>query len=385
MSMLAKWVFWLSAVGLAYIYAGYPSLAWLLARLRPKPVRKSPFTGTFSVVIVASNEAATLPGKLLSLLGSNAASQMAEIIVASDGSSDGTPEACLRAGDSRIRVIEFTERRGKAAVLNDAVPEARSDVVVLTDARQELHPDALSRLLACFADPEVGAVSGELVFRRKDTDTAAARGIDFYWNYEKLIRESESRFASVPGATGAFYAVRKSLFRPIPADSLLDDVVIPMQIVVEGHRCVFEGGALAYDDPSQSPAQEAVRKRRTIAGVAQLVSHRPAWLIPWRNPIWFQYVSHKLLRLLSPFFLVGALVSNGVLLAARPYAVLGVLQALFYAAAIAGWMLRGSNRAKGILAAPLTFVALNAATLVALCDAARGRHRAAWERSESAV
>ncbi len=381
---MSAWVFWISATCLIYIYLGYPAFVWIAARLCPRPIRKQAFGGSISVVIAAWNEEKRIAEKLASVLGSGISDRILDVLVASDGSTDGTANAARSVADSRIRVIEYPVRRGKAATLNDAVPQCRGEVVVLTDARQELDPHALGNLLAAFADERVGVVSGELVFRRGESDTVAARGIDAYWNYEKFIRRQESRFGSVPGATGALYAIRRELFKPIPADTLLDDVVIPMQAVLRGFRCVFEEAAWIYDTPSQSPSQEAVRKRRTIAGNAQLVRLYPGWLLPWRNPIWFQYVSHKMGRLLSPFLLLGCVFSNILLLRQFPYAILGAMQTVFYSAALAGWFLqRGGDRSWNLFAVPFTFVSLNTVTLLGVWDAIRGQTDARWFRLEN--
>ena len=382
---MSAWVFWISAVCLVHIYLGYPVLAFLAARLRPRPVRKQAFDRTFSVVVVAWNEEKRIAAKLASILGSGISDRILDLLVASDGSTDRTAAAARAVADPRIRVIEYPARRGKAATLNDAVPECRGEIVVLTDARQELDPNALGNLLAAFADERVGVVSGELVFRRGEGDTAAAQGIGAYWSYEKFIRKQESRFGSVPGATGALYAIRRELFKPIPTDSLLVDVVIPMQPVLRGFRCVFEETAWIYDTPSQLPSQEAVRKRRTIAGNAQLIQLYPGWLLPWRNPIWFQYVSHKMGRLLSPFLLLGCVFSNILLLRQFPYAILGAMQGVLYLAALAGWFLqRGGDRSRSLFAVPFMFVSLNAVTLFGVWDAIRGRTDARWFRLENA-
>jgi cellulose synthase/poly-beta-1,6-N-acetylglucosamine synthase-like glycosyltransferase len=261
------------------------------------------------------------------------------------------------------------------------LPGCRNDIVVLTDARQAVHPRAVARLLANFSNPRIGAVSGELEFVRGGGESAAARGVDTYWRYEKWIRRNEAKWGSVPGATGALYAIRRGLFRPIPADTLLDDVAIPLSIVRQGRRCVFEEEARVYDAPSGTPREESVRKRRTIAGVCQLVARDPALLWPGRNPIWFQFVSHKVARLFSPLLLVGLVVMN-VLLRAQPlYKEVLIAQGIFYLAAGAGWCLSRCGVRSRLLGAALMFVNLNLTTLQALADALRGRYRVTWDRS----
>lgn len=377
-------IFWLSLCGLTYIYLGYPALIGLLARCRRRPPRRGEWTEPVSIVMVVHNEAGTLPQKLASLRQPGCDELVGEILIVSDGSDDGTDELinAEAATDARIRLIAHTERRGKPANLNDAIPQCRHAVVVLTDARQELAPQALRELCANFADPQVGVVSGELVFREREGATTASAGIGFYWRYEKWIRRQESEYFAVPGATGAFYAIRRELFAPIPDSALLDDVQIPMQAVTQGARCVFEPAAVIFDRPSTSPKQESIRKRRTIAGTAQLMLHHPGWVLPWKNRIWCQYVSHKLFRLMSPLLLVAVMASNVALaMESRTYTVLLVLHCGMYAAAGLGWGLQRAGVRSAVFGPPLMFLSLNLTTAFALCDAARGRFRVTWQKS----
>ena len=377
---IVQTLFWLSLVGLFYIYVGYPMLVWIGARFRGGKTHRAPWDAPLSVVIVGHNEAHRLTAKLDSLFGSDRADLIAEVLIGSDGSDDETAAIVAAYGDDRVRLIPFSERRGKPAVLNDVVPQCRSDVVVLTDARQELDPAALSRLTAPFADRRVGVVSGELMFRKTEGSTAA-EGIGAYWAYEKFIRKCESRFRSVPGATGALYAIRRQLFQPMSENTLLDDVVIPMQAVEQGYRCLLEPGAIAWDRPSHSAGQESVRKRRTIAGCAQLMVNQPRWLLPWRNPIWWEFVSHKLARLVSPVLLGVVLITNLLLAGQSIYLGLMIGQIGFYGSALVGMAYQRTGRESRSFGLPLMFLTLNATTLAALWDASRGRFRAAWQRT----
>ncbi len=391
-----EWTFWLSVFGVAYIFAGYPLLVFVLARSRPLITAKQRSEQPVSVVIVAYNEAARLPNKIDSVLASDDAHLICEVLVASDGSTDETAAVVAATSDSRVKLLAFEDRRGKPSVLNDVIPQCQSNIVVLTDSRQELDRRAIAELAANFADANVGAVSGELVLKTDGNTTTAAHGIGVYWRYEKFIRKHEGRFRSVPGATGALYAIRRSLFAPIPKSTILDDVVIPMQIVTAGFRCLFEPAAIAYDLPSASTSQESIRKRRTIAGAAQLVVNQPSWLLPWRNPIWFEFVSHKLARLVSPLLLLLAAVANIALIQqplfgqtrfGQPFlghALYGSLLSVhvaFYLAALAGWAFQRNGCRSRLFAAPLLFVTLNATTVAALWDATRGRFRATWQRT----
>lgn len=377
---MSEVLFWLSLAALAYVYAGYPLLIRALSRIRPLQREKAPQDTPVSIVIACYNEADRIVEKLTTLLHADDKGQIAEILVGSDGSTDRTSDLIRQIDDDRIRLFAFNERRGKPAILNELIPQCRSEFVVLCDARQRLSENAIPELLANFADDRVGAVSGELMFDRQSATSTARRGIGAYWHYEKLIRKSESLFRSVPGATGALYAIRRSLFQPIPQNTLLDDVVIPMQAVVQKKLCVFEPQAIAWDQPSASLGCEAIRKRRTIAGAAQLIVQHPGWVLPWRNPIWFEFVSHKLLRLASPFLLVIVAVCNALLLDQPAYRILGILHAGFYASALGGWFCQRVGRPSLLLGLQLMFVTLNATTIAALWDAARGRFRVTWRR-----
>lgn len=380
-------VFWSCLAVVGYIYVGYPLLVWLRARssnsnnCTTKAASSQTSERSVSIVIVAHNEAKTLPRKIDSLLASTNATAIREILIGLDGSTDDTARVLARIGDDRVKVVTFPDRRGKPSVLNDLVPTCQSDIVLLADARQIFDPDCVQRLLSHFDDESVGVVSGELILRSDPTQSTAAAGIGFYWRYEKFIRRCESRGRGVPGATGACYAIRRSLFQPIPPATILDDVAIPMQAIQRGYRCLFEPAAQVFDEPSKSTRQETVRKRRTIAGVAQLVTLFPQWTLPWRNPLWFEYVSHKLLRLASPLLMLAALLANFWLLDLPAYRVLLVLQAGFYAAAIVGWCYQASGRGSRLFGPPLMFVTLNLTTAVALWDALFAKYRVTWQKA----
>lgn len=381
MNTLWQILFWVCAVGLTYIYVGYPAVIWALSRRGRKTAVKEQTPLTVSVVIVTCNEAARLPAKLENILSLVGAERILEILVGSDGSTDDTVGVVSRHSDPRVKIVPFAMRRGKPAVLNDLIPQCQGDVVLLSDSRQMFDQLLLMRLLENFADSQIGVASGELVLRSAPGETTAAQGIGLYWKYEKFIRKCESQFRSVPGATGACYAIRRSLFRPIKEQVILDDVAIPMQIVTQGYRCVLESGAIAFDEPSQHPGQEAIRKRRTIAGAAQLVRDYPAWLIPWRNPIWFEYVSHKMLRLASPVLLIGALAFNALLLDARIYQILLALQGVMYLSALAGWIAQQLGQRSVLFGPSLMFLTLNITTALALWDALRSKYRVTWQRA----
>ena len=213
-------------------------------------------------------------------------------------------------------IVECPQRAGKAAGLNLAASRCTDDILIFTDARQRFAEDAIARLTAHFADPAIGAVSGALEIAPAASATGA--GVDAYWRYEKSLRAAESRWDSCIGCTGAIYALRRGLFTAIPEDTLLDDVVIPMQAAMQGARVIHDPTALAFDPQPLEPEAELRRKQRTLAGNFQMLFRYPAWLLPWGHRLWWQLLSHKYLRLVAPFLLLSALASS-VALGGRPF------------------------------------------------------------------
>lgn len=306
--MIATIVFWVAALLLGYTYVGYPALVLVLARVRPRPVLRGSALPAVTVVVTVHNGAADLAAKLANLSSLDYPAGRLDIVVACDGCSDASAAIARAHAGSTVTVLEFAERRGKAACLNDAVAAATGELLLMVDVRQRLETDALRRLVACLADPAVGVAAGELRF--EDAATGFAASVDAYWRYEKAIRLAESASGSAIGVSGALYALRRGLFPVVPPGTVLDDVFVPMQVLRAGYRVVLEAGAVAWDRPSQSSAQERGRKLRTLAGNFQLVSLAPWLLVPGVNPAWLRFVSHKLLRLLSPWLLLASAVAS---------------------------------------------------------------------------
>ena len=319
-----EFLFWLSLLFILYTYAGFPCLLFVWSRLFPKKVNKA-YPSEYplvSVIIAARNEEKNIKGRLKDLLKQDYPLDKMEVIVVSDGSTDKTnqiveEQAKMEAGKpdkgelgfKNLMLIEIPESRGKPNAINVGVKKASADFIVFTDARQRFEPNAVKELLANFNDPDVGCVSGELVFY-EDSDTDIKAEMGFYWNLEKRVRKMESAVGSVAGATGAIYAIRKSLFSPLPEETLLDDVFIPMHVVFKGYRTVFDGEAVAYDTVSQDLAQEKRRKIRTLLGNYQLIKIMSGLLSSRKNPIFLRFLSHKILRLFVSFFFLGMLFTS---------------------------------------------------------------------------
>jgi cellulose synthase/poly-beta-1,6-N-acetylglucosamine synthase-like glycosyltransferase len=337
-----KLAFWLSAFVVAYVYVGYPLLiaAWAGLR-RPGPARvEGERLPGVSVLLAVRDEAGRLPSRLENLLALDYPPDRLEVIVVSNGSRDATLGVLDQLAG---RVMAFAiPAGGKAGALNVAAAAASGEILVFADARQQFAADAVRRLVEPFADPRVGAVSGELIL---DTESAAGpadedaasstvgEGVGLYWRYEKWLRRRESDVHSMLGATGAIYAMRRSLWRPLPPDTLLDDVLAPMRAVLAGRRVVFAPKARAFDRASRDAATEERRKRRTLAGNYQLLWLEPRLLVPGLNPVWLQFVSHKVGRLLVPYALLGLAVSSAAL------APTGAVYGLALAVQVAFWLL----------------------------------------------
>ncbi|MEK6322225.1 MAG: glycosyltransferase family 2 protein [Acidobacteriota bacterium] len=276
--------------------------------------------------------------------------------------------------------------RGKATALNIGVEIARGEIIIFADARQSFEPDAIKELAANFADPNVGAVSGELLLDGAG-GSSVGEGVGLYWKYEKWIRKSESRFSSVIGATGAIYAIRRELWRPLPDSTILDDVYTPMGIALGGRRVVFEEKARAHDKAFESPGREFARKVRTLTGNYQLCQLMPRLLFP-NSALLFQFYSHKLMRLAAPIFLLLIFAAN-VFLAATPagnaaelfYRAALAGQLVFYAGVAAGAYLLKHNRRVRLLNFAYVFSLMNAAALIGLLFFVLGK-RNIWVRGE---
>jgi cellulose synthase/poly-beta-1,6-N-acetylglucosamine synthase-like glycosyltransferase len=354
-------VFWVSLGVVLYVYIGYPAVLAVWARMARRPhVRSDAHRPPVSVVIAARNEAERLPARIENLLASDYPADRLEIVIVSDGSVDGTtravapyllhPDAARRGSTPAVRLIE-RPAEGKAAALNHGVAAARHELIVFADARQRFSPETIRRLAANFADPAVGAASGELVLdcEAGQADSTVGDGVSAYWRYEKWLRARESEIDSMLGATGAVYAIRRSCWRDLPAGTILDDVLAPMRTVLDGYRVIFDARARAFDTAAPDAAAEARRKSRTLAGNYQILAREPRLLVPGVNRVFVQYASHKIGRLLVPWALVALFVSNLALAPSSPgYFAAAAGQALFYGLAIYGAVLERRSRPQAV-------------------------------------
>jgi poly-beta-1,6-N-acetyl-D-glucosamine synthase len=354
-------VFLISVAFCAYTLFGYPLVLALMARFRQRAVRKGPTRARVTVLLPVYNGERWIAAKLETIRRLTYPAELIEILVLSDGSTDGTHEIVENFGSqSNLRLIVLP-RGGKAAALNKGIAAARGDILFFTDIRQELGPDSLDHLVECFADPEVGAVSGELIIREGSGTEEASVGL--YWKYEKWIRKQQSRIDSVLGTTGCIYAMRRELASPLPPGTLVDDMHLPLGAFFRGYRVILDDTALAYDYPTQL-ASEFRRKVRTLAGVYQVIGYYPALLLP-RNRMWIHFLSHKLARLLMPWAMLAAFLASFGLADPWKGSMLAV-QVAAYCLAGVDFLIPNGVGPKRLTSPVRTFVVLMAASLCAV-------------------
>ncbi|HEV3080289.1 MAG TPA: glycosyltransferase family 2 protein [Gemmataceae bacterium] len=370
--------FWMSAALVIYTYLGYPIILSTLARTRRRGVVHTKTSlPSVSVVLAAYNERSVIGRrleeltKLVSLTGVKG-----EVILVSDGSTDGTAEVARQRAPGSVVVLDLPRNRGKAAALSAGCAAAQNEIIVFADARQSWAPGALRLLLENFSDPAVGAVSGDLVI---ESSPGVLAGVGLYWRYEKWLRKQESRVHSTIGVTGAISAVRRELFQPVPEGTILDDVYWPLTVAMRGFRVLHDERARAHDRLPDRTSDEFRRKLRTLSGNFQLLMRLPAALLPWRNPVWLQFVSHKLLRLLVPWMLP-AMLASSVLLEGTAYRLAFWMQASFYLIGIAGiWA--GARLPFRLVSATASFLVLNAAAWLAFWVWASGSAARSWRKA----
>ena len=353
-------IFLISAAFFCYVLAGYPLLLSIWARLAPKKILKGLPPCPISVIIPVYNGEQWVAAKLQSLFDSDYPSEYLDILVVSDGSTDGTHRIVESFEPKGVRLLVLP-RAGKAIAVTQGLRHVASELIVLTDVRQRFDSQALRLLIACFEDPTVGVVTGELIIREGNSSEEHNTGL--YWKYEKWIRKNLNRIDRMLGATGSIYAIRKEAAAPIPPEILLDDVYLPFVAAFRGYRIYFEDQAKAFDLPT-SLQSEFRRKIRTQAGVYQIIRYFPSLLWPG-NRRFVHFFSHKFGRLLLPFsMIVMAVASFGLPGPWRVIALAG--QGAFYLAALIDPLVPEGSAPKRITAVIRAFTVLVTAALCAL-------------------
>src|SRR6267142_3036130 len=310
--LAAEIILGLSAAALFYTYAGYPMLLALVSTLRPKRVNRDKFDRSVSLIITAYNEERALTAKLENSMALDYPHELLEVIVASDCSNDRTDEIVREFSSRGVRLCRQTERLGKTAAQNAGVEQAHGGIIIFSDATSHYQPDVIRTMMPNFADAEVGCVAGRLLYV-DPTDSRVGRGARSYWSYETFLKKHESRAGSLIGASGCLYAVRRSAYVPLDHEAC-SDFIIATKMVEQGLRAVYEPNAVCTEQTNQQSDKELkMRVRISAQTCTDLWRHR-ALLNPLRSGFYgVQLFSHKIMRYLVPFFLLGLFASSGVL------------------------------------------------------------------------
>jgi cellulose synthase/poly-beta-1,6-N-acetylglucosamine synthase-like glycosyltransferase len=372
--MAARIIFWIAIAVPVYAYFGYPIVLLLLRLIVHRPVKKTPVEPRVSFVIPAYNEEKVIEQKIRNTMALDYPADRLEIVVASDGSKDDTVGIARQFEDGkRVRVFAYPVNRGKVTALNETVPQLTGEIVVLSDAAAILNRDAVRKLVENFADPRIGAATGRYTVVKAD-EASMGKSEDFYWKYETYLKIQESQIASTLGGHGHLQAIRKELYPFPPPGTINDDYVIPVSVLSKGYRAVFEPEAIGWEEAHEMAGFG--RRVRIMAGNMQQLREIKGLLWPLRPLPLFFFLSHKASRLVVPFAMVAALVANALLLGSPFYAVLFCLQAVFYAMALLGAVVRLQPKA---LLLPFYFCMINAATFFGLYHALTSRRKMAWK------
>ncbi|MDQ1637742.1 MAG: hypothetical protein QOF62_1081 [Pyrinomonadaceae bacterium] len=381
----AEIILWLSAAAMVYTYAGYPLLLTLVSTVRPRRVQRGDFEVTVSVIITAYNEERHLAAKLENTLALDYPSELLEIIVASDCSSDRTDDIVKEFASRGVRLHRQQQRQGKTAAQNAAVEQARGDVILFSDATSHYQPDAVRALLPNFADPTVGCVAGRLIYV-DPAQSRIGRGARSYWSYETFLKKHESRASSLIGASGCLYAVRRTAYVPLYHEAC-SDFIIATKMVEQGLRAVYEPGAVCTEETNRRSDNELEMRVRIIAQTFTDLWHHRGMMNPFRSGFYAaQLLSHKVMRYAVPLFLITILATSGTLARhSMLYSIVFVAQLGCYLSALGAWMLEHAGVHIRLLALPQYFVLSNLAVLIAAYRFLRGERYAHWEPNRESV
>jgi cellulose synthase/poly-beta-1,6-N-acetylglucosamine synthase-like glycosyltransferase len=376
--VIAEVSFWGSLACLGCVYFGHPLVTWVLASLRPRPVRRGPTTPSVTVVIAAYNEAQHIVATIRNKLDSDYPEALLDVLVVSDCSEDATDRLLQTLESPRMSWFRLGRRSGKTAALNEAVPRARGEIIVFSDANSIYEREAIQRLVENFADPDVGYVTGRLLYEGHESSVAGT-GSDRYMRYENWLREQETRVGSIVGVNGGVDAVRRGLYGAMRPDQL-PDFVLPLAVVERGFRVVYDPRAVCREPATESAGDEYRMRVRVSLRALWALKDMRALLNPIRHGVFaWQLWLHKVARYAAFAFLGIAFVANAALAAGRPmYLAFFGVQLFCYLAAGLGWLVERAGGRLGPLFAPYYFVLVNVAAAQAFALFLLGKKRATW-------
>lgn len=376
---MAVWLFWISIGLVAASYFGYPVIIAMLAGVFKKTHEKKDIEPYVTLVIPAHNEEKVITDKLNNAISLDYPPDKLEILLILDGCIDRTKEITEGFSDFRIKIIEQNPRKGKMAALNLAVPQAKGDIIIFTDANSLYENDAIRKLVRNFSDERIGCACGELKYQNK---SLVGEGEDLYWKYEKFIKTKESQLRSLLVVNGSIYAIRKKLFEPVE-DTLADDFVVPMVIAKKGYGLVYEPEAITLEKTAGS-TKEGVNQKSRIIAQGLKASFAIGAVILSSGPLrLFQFIFHKFVRWFVPLFLVIIFVTNIFLADRAFYGAAFIAQLLFYLFALVGYLLEEKNIKIKVLKVPLYFCVVNLASAIGIFRFLTGGIKSTWEKAET--
>ena len=371
-----EYIFWLFVFIIFYVYIGYP-LVLKIINVVGKSIKKGETLPYVTLFIPAYNEANVIKAKIENSLSLKYPIEKLEIVVASDGSTDGTGHIVKDFPYKRIILFESTERKGKNSIINEYIPRCNGEIIVFTDANSFFKADAIKKLVKSFNDERVGCVVGNLKYI--DESTSVGKGEGIYFRYESMIKELESKLGTVVAATGSIYAIRKSLFSSLDLD-VANDFAHPIQIADRGYKIVFEPEAVAFEKATSSVAEEYKRRVRIVTrGITAFIRYRKPYHM-LRGMWGFCFVSHKLFRWFIPFFLIALFLIN-LFLYSPFFKVTLYSQLAFYSIAIIGLFFKGKSGK--LFTVPLYFCVINLAALTGILRYILGKRQSIWEAAKT--
>tara|TARA_Y100001978_G_scaffold202690_1_gene224707 strand:- start:24 stop:1184 length:1161 start_codon:yes stop_codon:yes gene_type:complete len=380
------WIFWIASVAIVYPYLIYPVLLLLirpfLFRAASQP--EDDYRPTVSIILAAYNEEDCIREKLENCLALDYPAEKLEILVGSDASEDRTNEIAETFAERGVRLFPYTQRGGKMSVVNRLVSEATGEVCVFSDISELFDRDVILKLTRHFADSQIGAVTGNHIYNEEKSGMGV--GTRFYWRFQRLLQSIESRLSTICMCDGTIYAARRAWFVPPINNTINDDVAVPLGIIQQGKRVIFEPEAVARGDVLQQTRRFFRQKIRSQSGKYQNFFRFPRMLFPWPLARFWIYISHSVMPVLVPWFLLLALLTNSLLVifgGGEPlYAWALGLQIAFYFTAALGLLADRMQWYLPLTAIPFYFVTANLGSIFGFFAFIAGAQSAAWRKVE---
>jgi len=375
---MAELIFWLTLGIILYAYFGYPLSILFLPLFFNNDIRRRDIEPSVTFLITAYNEEKNIREKLENTLSLDYPGDRLEIIVASDASEDRTDEIVKQFADQGVILHRVEGRVGKTETQNQTVKSAKGDIVIFSDATTRYRKDAIRKLVRNYNDPSIGAVSGRYEYVNP-TGAPVGIGTVLFWKYENGIKNRQVKIKTVTGCCGCIYSVRKSLYELLPRD-IISDLVEPLKILEKGYRIAFEPEAVAYEETTETSGEEFGMRVRVISRGMHGLWYMRKLFNPFKYGfVTFQLFSHKVLRWMIPFLLPFLLISNLFLIGYPFYTLTFVAQILFYIGAMGGYLLDKMGKKAKLLALPLYYCVVNAASAAAFFRTIFGKKAIVWE------